>query len=173
MSVLFVAITIFAFSLVVIQILQHIASKSTRITLLLKRYQFRIILGITIIIVLMPFVLLSILGETATFAKIIKNFLISLFASISFGITIEYLRHLRNTSKIEERNKESSDIQSMDIYEEDQKTIVELKTLERYGFDSVAGVSFNSLNRLGNQFGELVMLEREIDALELPSIGKE
>ena len=167
MNKFFVIMLILVFSWLVGRMLENIMGKSIALTSFFKKYQLRIILGMTVVLVLVPFILLWILGDSAIIVKVIQSFLISLLISVAFWFTLEYIESWFFDNKVRTGRKirEILYVQETSEYNNDLRTSIELKTLERFGLNSAVGVSFDSLNRLGNQYSELVMLEREIDEL--------
>lgn len=168
MNIFFAVITIFIFSFGAVHLLQNMVGKSTRITSLLAEYRLEVIVGMTIIIIFTPFVIAWVLGREIPFANIASSFLVSLVISILVGFSLMYLRTVlvRNKTSLYKQHDEFLRDQVLLKSNEHWETTIEFDTLERFGLDSSGHISFASIDRLGNQLGEMAMLEREIDSLE-------
>ena len=168
MKTFFIVVSISTISLFVMQILKYYVGKVKGIYSQVKKRETVVFWGITLAIALIPFVLLFIAGDLTTLGKIVRNFIGSLFVSAIFAFTVGRISHsiFRSETRTKDSDENKSRGQVTRKGEVDWKTKIEQETLERFGLNSTVGISFISLNRLGNQLSELVVLEQEIDSLE-------
>lgn len=167
MRTFFIATSIFVLSLLILtKTYRYIASKQ-KLYLFLAKYQAAIIFAVTLAVVLVPFILLSISKNLSTLGKLVNIFLVGLLISISFGLFIERIRVLifNALSNTEKMKPESLSATSAYGAENEWRDTIEKRTLDRFGFDSTVGISFDSIDRLGNTLE--ASLEQGIDSLEI------